>query len=192
MALQSGLGGQLSIDLGALARNWRALDKVSAEDKPSGYGHWTAAGREARHGIAGPGIGARPQGQNLPTADDGEFFHAAEKEYADLPGCDCCIRSQAWPARREGPRVAEQPGSVRMLPDWADALGGRVRPRHPGAGLRPFRRGEPYTSGICALDALLTPVLNDPFIRYEQDDNGRGHMQQPSEPSTSGALGLPC
>lgn len=30
MALQSGLGGQLSIDLGALARNWRALDKVSA------------------------------------------------------------------------------------------------------------------------------------------------------------------
>lgn len=30
MALASGLGGQLSIDLGALARNWRALDKVSA------------------------------------------------------------------------------------------------------------------------------------------------------------------
>jgi alanine racemase len=30
MALTSGLGGQLSIDLGALARNWRALDKVSA------------------------------------------------------------------------------------------------------------------------------------------------------------------
>lgn len=30
MALQSGLGGQLSIDLGALARNWRALDRVSA------------------------------------------------------------------------------------------------------------------------------------------------------------------
>ena len=30
MALMSGLGGQLSIDLGALARNWRALDKVSA------------------------------------------------------------------------------------------------------------------------------------------------------------------
>ena len=30
MALQSGLGGQLTIDLGALARNWRALDKVSA------------------------------------------------------------------------------------------------------------------------------------------------------------------
>jgi alanine racemase len=29
MALQSGLGGQLSIDLGALARNWRALDQVS-------------------------------------------------------------------------------------------------------------------------------------------------------------------
>jgi len=30
MALTSGLGGQLSIDLGALARNWRALDRVSA------------------------------------------------------------------------------------------------------------------------------------------------------------------
>lgn len=30
MALTSGLGGQLSIDLGALARNWQALDKVSA------------------------------------------------------------------------------------------------------------------------------------------------------------------
>jgi len=30
MTLTSGLGGQLSIDLGALARNWRALDKVSA------------------------------------------------------------------------------------------------------------------------------------------------------------------
>jgi len=30
MALQSGLGGQLTLDLGALARNWRALDKVSA------------------------------------------------------------------------------------------------------------------------------------------------------------------
>lgn len=30
MAVTSGLGGQLSVDLGALARNWRALDKVSA------------------------------------------------------------------------------------------------------------------------------------------------------------------
>lgn len=30
MTLTSGLGGQLSIDLGALARNWRALDRVSA------------------------------------------------------------------------------------------------------------------------------------------------------------------
>ncbi|UYN99857.1 MAG: alanine racemase [Devosia sp.] len=30
MALTSGLGGQLSIDLGVLARNWRALDKISA------------------------------------------------------------------------------------------------------------------------------------------------------------------
>ena len=30
MAVTSGLGGLLSIDLGALARNWRALDKVSA------------------------------------------------------------------------------------------------------------------------------------------------------------------
>src|ERR1041384_3071848 len=30
MAPTSGLGGQLSTDLGALARNWRALDKVSA------------------------------------------------------------------------------------------------------------------------------------------------------------------
>lgn len=30
MALTSGLGGQLTVDLGALARNWRALDKVSA------------------------------------------------------------------------------------------------------------------------------------------------------------------
>ena len=30
MTLTSGLGGQLTIDLGALARNWRALDKVSA------------------------------------------------------------------------------------------------------------------------------------------------------------------
>jgi alanine racemase len=30
MKLTSGLGGQLTIDLGALAKNWRALDKVSA------------------------------------------------------------------------------------------------------------------------------------------------------------------
>ncbi len=30
MALQSGLGGHLTVDLGALVRNWRALDKVSA------------------------------------------------------------------------------------------------------------------------------------------------------------------
>ncbi|HTN60250.1 MAG TPA: alanine racemase [Devosia sp.] len=30
MTVSSGLGGLLSIDLGALARNWRALDKVSA------------------------------------------------------------------------------------------------------------------------------------------------------------------
>ena len=30
MTLTSGLGGQLSIDLGALARNWNALDRVSA------------------------------------------------------------------------------------------------------------------------------------------------------------------
>ena len=29
MKLTSGLGGQLTVDLGALARNWRALDKVS-------------------------------------------------------------------------------------------------------------------------------------------------------------------
>lgn len=30
MKLTSGLGGQLTVDLGALAKNWRALDKVSA------------------------------------------------------------------------------------------------------------------------------------------------------------------
>lgn len=30
MTLVSGLGGQLTVDLGALARNWRALDQVSA------------------------------------------------------------------------------------------------------------------------------------------------------------------
>ena len=29
MKLTSGLGGQLTVDLGALARNWSALDKVS-------------------------------------------------------------------------------------------------------------------------------------------------------------------
>src|SRR5690606_19671575 len=55
MALTSGLGGQLSIDLGALARNWRALDKVSAGAltaavvKADAYGSGIAMASRALH-----------------------------------------------------------------------------------------------------------------------------------------------
>lgn len=55
MALASGLGGQLSIDLGALARNWRALDKVSAGAltgavvKADAYGTGIAMASKALH-----------------------------------------------------------------------------------------------------------------------------------------------
>jgi alanine racemase len=55
MALTSGLGGQLSIDLGALARNWRALDKVSAGAltsavvKADAYGTGTEMAGKALH-----------------------------------------------------------------------------------------------------------------------------------------------
>ena len=55
MAPTSGLGGQLSIDLGALARNWRALDKVSAGAltgavvKADAYGTGIAMASKALH-----------------------------------------------------------------------------------------------------------------------------------------------
>ncbi|ODT79925.1 MAG: alanine racemase [Pelagibacterium sp. SCN 64-44] len=55
MALTSGLGGQLNIDLGALARNWRALDKVSAGAltgavvKADAYGTGIAMSARALH-----------------------------------------------------------------------------------------------------------------------------------------------
>lgn len=53
MALQSGLGGHLSIDLAALARNWRALNQVSAGAltaavvKADAYGTGVAASAKA-------------------------------------------------------------------------------------------------------------------------------------------------
>ncbi|WDR03591.1 alanine racemase [Devosia algicola] len=63
MALQSGLGGHLTIDLGALVRNWRALDKVSA-------GALTGAVIKAD----GYGVGIVPVAKSLYAAG-ARFFH---------------------------------------------------------------------------------------------------------------------
>ncbi|WP_375451639.1 alanine racemase [uncultured Devosia sp.] len=69
MSVTSGLGGLLSIDLGALARNWRALDKVSAG---------ALTGAVVKADAYGTGIG--PSSKALYAAGARFFFVATPDE----------------------------------------------------------------------------------------------------------------
>jgi alanine racemase len=114
MALTSGLGGQLSIDLGALARNWRALDKVSAGAltaavvKADAYGTGIEMASKALHAA-----GARFF--FVATPDEGVAVRAAVPDahifilYGLYPGAaNLYIRQNLMPVL----------SSVRMLEEW--------------------------------------------------------------------------
>jgi alanine racemase len=114
MTLTSGLGGQLSIDLGALARNWRALDKVSAGAltaavvKADAYGTGTEAASKALYAA-----GARFF--FVATPDEGLAVRAAVPEahifvlYGLYPGAaNLYIRQNLMPVI----------GSMPMLEEW--------------------------------------------------------------------------
>jgi alanine racemase len=114
MALTSGLGGQLSIDLGALARNWRALDKVSAGAltaavvKADAYGTGIEMSAKALHAA-----GARFF--FVATPDEGMAVRAALPDahifvlYGLYPGAaNLYIRQNLMPVI----------GSMSMLEEW--------------------------------------------------------------------------
>ncbi|WP_297112759.1 alanine racemase [uncultured Devosia sp.] len=114
MALTSGLGGQLSIDLGALARNWRALDKVSAGAltsavvKADAYGIGIEQASKALHAA-----GARFF--FVATPDEGMAVRAAVPDahifilYGLYPGAaNLYIRQNLMPVL----------GSMSMLEEW--------------------------------------------------------------------------
>jgi alanine racemase len=114
MTLTSGLGGQLSIDLGALARNWRALDKVSAGAltavvvKADAYGVGIEMASKALHAA-----GARFF--FVATPDEGMAVRAAVPEahifvlYGLYPGAaNLYIRQNMMPVL----------SSISMLEEW--------------------------------------------------------------------------
>ncbi len=116
MTLTSGLGGQLSIDLGALARNWRALDKVSAGAltaavvKADAYGTGIEMASKALHAA-----GARFF--FVATVDEGMEVRAAVPEAHIFilgglyPGAaNLYIRQNLMPVL----------GSMAMLDEWLD------------------------------------------------------------------------
>ena len=116
MTLTSGLGGQLSIDLGALARNWRALDKVSAGAltaavvKADAYGTGIEMSSKALHAA-----GARFF--FVATVDEGMEVRAAVPEAHIFilgglyPGAaNLYIRQNLMPVL----------GSMAMLDEWLD------------------------------------------------------------------------
>jgi alanine racemase len=116
MTLTSGLGGQLSIDLGALARNWRALDKVSAGAltaavvKADAYGTGIEMASKALHAA-----GARFF--FVATPDEGMEVRAAVPDahifilYGLYPGAaNLYIRQNLMPVL----------SSIPMLDEWLD------------------------------------------------------------------------
>ncbi len=114
MALTSGLGGQLSIDLGALARNWRALDKVSA-------GALTAAVVKAD----AYGTGIDMSAKALHAAGARFFFVATPDEgmavRAAVPDAHIFILSGLYPGAANfyiRQNLMPVLGSMAMLEEW--------------------------------------------------------------------------
>ena len=114
MSVTSGLGGLLSIDLGALARNWRALDKVSA-------GALTGAVVKAD----AYGTGIRPSSKALYAAGARFFFVATPDEgiavRSALPEAHIFVLDGLYPgAANLYVRQNLMPviGSMPMLEEW--------------------------------------------------------------------------
>ncbi|MFD1252441.1 Alanine racemase [Devosia equisanguinis] len=114
MTLTSGLGGQLSIDLGALARNWRALDKVSA-------GALTAAVVKAD----AYGTGIEMSSKALHAAGARFFFVATPDEgmtvRAALPDAHIFILGGLYPGAANlyiRQNLMPVIGSMAMLEEW--------------------------------------------------------------------------
>ncbi|MGC1274030.1 MAG: alanine racemase, partial [Planctomycetaceae bacterium] len=112
--MSSGLGGRLTVDLAALARNWRALDKVSAGAltgavvKADAYGTGTVAASKAFYGA-----GAR-------------FFFAATPDEAlavraTLPQAHVFVLDGLYPGAAElyqRERLMPVLSSIAMLEEW--------------------------------------------------------------------------
>lgn len=114
MTLISGLGGQLSIDLDTLARNWRALNKVSANAltgavvKADAYGHGIDAASKALHAA-----GARFF--FVATVDEGLAVRAA------LPDAHIFVLSGLYPGAASlyiRQNLMPVLGSIPMLEEW--------------------------------------------------------------------------
>ncbi|MGV8832199.1 MAG: alanine racemase [Devosia sp.] len=114
MALTSGLGGLLSIDLGALARNWRALDKVSAGAltgavvKADAYGTGVTMASKALHAA-----GARFF--FVATPDEGMAVRAA------LPDAHIFVMNGLYPGAANlyiRQNLMPVLASVEMLEEW--------------------------------------------------------------------------
>ena len=171
MALTSGLGGQLSIDLGALARNWRALDKVSAGAltgavvKADAYGTGITMASKALHAA-----GARFF--FVATPDEGMAVRAAVPDAHIFvlnglyPGAaNLYIRQNLMPILSldgdAGGVAGQVPRAQRGL-----SIGLPFRHRHQPAGL-PAQRGEHGArahpdAGLCAADGDEPPGLRRP------------------------------
>jgi len=114
MSVTSGLGGLLSIDLGALARNWRALDKVSAG---------ALTGAVVKADAYGTGIG--PSAKALYAAGARFFFVATPDEgiavRTALPDAHIFVLDGLYPgAANLYVRQNLMPviGSMPMLEEW--------------------------------------------------------------------------
>ncbi len=116
MTLTSGLGGQLSIDLGALARNWRALDKVSAGAltaavvKADAYGTGIEMASKALHAA-----GARFF--FVATVDEGMAVRAA------VPDAHIFVLGGLYPGAANlyiRQNLMPVIGSIQMLEEWLD------------------------------------------------------------------------
>ena len=114
MSVTSGLGGLLSIDLGALARNWRALDKVSAG---------ALTGAVVKADAYGTGIG--PSSKALYAAGARFFFVATPDEgiavRSALPEAHIFVLDGLYPgAANLYVRQNLMPviGSMPMLEEW--------------------------------------------------------------------------
>lgn len=114
MATISGLGGRLTIDLAALARNWRALDKVS---------NGALTGAVVKADAYGTGIG--PSSRALFQAGARFFFTATLDEAisvrAALPQAHIFVLNGLYPGAAElytAERLMPVLSSLAMLEEW--------------------------------------------------------------------------
>ena len=120
-AIVTGYGPRLTVDLGAIQRNWQALDKVSA-------GALTGAAVKAD----GYGLGAIPVGKALYAAGTRFFFVATPDEglalRAALPEAHIFVLNGLFPGSAPlyvGERLMPVLNSLPMLEEWLVACLGR-------------------------------------------------------------------